>query len=156
MATLAVAGTAANLYADAKSAKAQEAAIREQLAALEAESRETETAEVNDRLRAMRKEQARVRVAAGEAGLQLGGSIELILKDSLMQAGLSNERSRANANRERVSGRAEANSMLSRVSSPTALGAGLQLTTAGVSGWSSGRRIQISRENTAKQIGRGS
>ncbi|MFN3582778.1 hypothetical protein [Phenylobacterium sp.] len=156
LATLAVAGTAASLYTQARSAAAQEEAIREQLAMVEAEALDTETAEVNDRLRAMRKEQARTRVAAGEAGLQLGGSIELLLKDSLMQAAVSRERTSQNAERERMSARAEANSMLSRVERPTALGAGLQLVSSGVSGWSTGKSIAISRENAAKQIGRGS
>lgn len=155
LATVAVASTAASIYSQAKTAKWQEQAARDQLALIEEQSQDTQAAEINDRLRAMRKEQARTRVAAGEAGLQLGGSIEMLLKDSVMQAGLSVERSNTNAERDRQSARAEANSMLSRIDRPTALGAGLQLASAGASAWASGSSIAIRRKAAAEQIGRG-
>lgn len=139
----------------------QEAAIREQLAALEDEINETESAEVNDRLRTARKEQARIKVAAGEAGLQLGGSVSLLLTDSLMQAELSNDRTDENAERQLHAGRREANSMLSRVSAPTVLGgivnAGMEAAKGGLQGYAmaggfkvpaaSAKSAQISRVN---------
>lgn len=145
MTALAVAGTAASVVSQVQSAKRQEAAIRDQLATTQNEINDKASAEVNDRLREARREQARIKVAAGEAGLKLGGSIDLLLQDSLMQAGLSNERTIGNQERELTAARAEANSMLSRVEKPTILGAGLQLATAGMNGWSSGKSMQISR-----------
>lgn len=155
MTILAVTTTAAGIYTANKAADAQEAAIRDQLANLEEESVKTEVAEVNDRLRAMRKEQGRAKAAAGEAGLQLGsGSIETLLKDSLMQTTLGNAGTHLNAGRERRAGRSEANSMLSRIQKDTALGAGLKLASAGVSGWNAGASIQIKRDQIAQQAGR--
>lgn len=152
---LAVASTAATIYSANRAADAQEAAIRDQLSMLEAESVTTETADVNEHLRAMRKEQARIRVAAGEAGLQLGsGSIETLLKDSMMQTSLAASNTRLNAERDRRAARAEANRGLSGIQKDTFLGAGLKLASAGVSGWSQGSSLQISRERAAAQAGR--
>lgn len=153
---LAVASSAATIYSANKAASAQEAAIREQLALLEEESVKTETADVNEHLRAMRKEQARIRVAAGEAGLQLGsGSIETLLKDSMMQTSLAASNTRLNAERDRRAARAEANSSLSSIQKDTLLGAGLKIASAGVSGYSQGRALQITRNNNATAAGRG-
>ena len=154
MAALAITTTAATIYTQNKAASAAEAAIREQLSVAEREITNQEVAEVNDRLRQARKEQARIKVAAGEAGLQLGGSIELLLKDSLMQAQLARERIGMNATAQRHNVRAEANSMLSRIQKDTALGAGLKLASAGVSGWSQGQSLQIARDRIATEAGR--
>lgn len=154
MTILAVTTTAASIYSANKLADNQEAAIREQLESLEDESRKTESAETNDRLRAMRKEQARTKVAAGEAGLQLGGSIEALLKDSLMQTSLAGERIGLNNERDRRAGRAEANSMLSNIQKDTALGAGLKLASAGSSAWNTGQSIKIARAGAGQSAGR--
>lgn len=145
MTTLAVASTAAGIVSQVQSAKRQEAAIREQLAFTEEEINAKASGEVNDRLREARREQARIKVAAGEAGLKLGGSIDLLLQDSLMQAGLANERTLGNRERELRAARQEANSMLSRVEKPTLLGAGLQLASAGMQGYAAGTSMQINR-----------
>lgn len=145
MTGLAVASAAASVVTQVRAAKKQEAAIRDQLAQSEREINNKATAEINERQRAARREQARIKVAAGQAGLQLGGSIDLLLKDSLMQAGLAEERIEENRTTELRGVRSEANSMLSRVESPTLLGAGLQLAQAGVSGYSAGKSLQIAR-----------
>lgn len=155
MTTLAIASTAASIVGEVKSAKRQEAAIREQLAATEAEVNTKASAEVNDRLREARREQARVKVAAGEAGLKLGGSIDLLLMDSMMQAGLSNERTLGNRERELRAARSEANSMLSRVERPTLLGAGLRLASAGMQGYASGQSMKLNRQTAERNAGRG-
>ncbi len=153
MAAVAITSTAASIYTSNKAASAANKAIAAQLANTETEINKAETAEINDRMRAARKEQARIKVAAGEAGLQLGGSIELLLKDSLMQSQLSQERTRMNAQSQREAARAEANSMYSRNPKQTALGAGLQLASAGVNGWASGQSMQISREAADRAAG---
>ena len=153
--SLAVATTAAGIVSEVRAAKSQTKAITTQLATTNKQIDQKATAELNDRQRAARREQARVKVAAGEAGLQLGGSIDLLLKDSLMQAGLAAERTNQNADNERLNATAEANSMLSRVESPTILGAGLRLATAGMQGYASGSNLQINRTNAQRQAAAG-
>lgn len=152
---LTTATAAGGVYANNKGVSAQDKALREQLVNIEAEAGVTATSEVNDNLRAMRKEQARTRVAAGEAGLQLGsGSIEGILKDSLMQAGLATSATRLNQTRTNSSSTAETNSRLSQLQKDSALGAGLKIGSAAISGYASGKSIQISRTATATAAGR--
>lgn len=151
MTSLAVASTAASIVSQVRGAKAQEAAIRDQLQAAEQETNSKAVAEINERQRAARREQARIKVAAGQAGLQLGGSIDTLLQDSLMQAGLAEERITDNRDTELRNTRREANSMLSRVESPTLLGAGLQLASSAVSGYSAGKSLQLARAGTASK-----
>jgi len=132
-----VAGTAANIVASAKTAKAQERAIRNQMAVAREETRQVATAELFDQMRASRREQARIRTSAGEAGLSLAsGSIEALLMDSAMQLELQNDRTLANMESRHRANVQEAESMLSQVQKPTALGAGLQLAAAGAQAWS--------------------
>ena len=147
MTVAAVATAAAGVVTQVQAAKRQEAAIRDQLAISQKEIDNKATAELNDRQRAARREQARIRVAAGQAGLQLGGSIDSLLQDSLMQAGLAGERTLDNRAAEQRNVAAEANSMLSRVERPTLLGAGLQIANAGMNGYSQGKSMQIARRN---------
>jgi hypothetical protein len=150
-----IAQTAASIVTEVKSAKANEKAIREQLVVAEKEVNDKATAEVNDRQRAARREQARIRVAAGQGGLQLGGSIETLLQDSLMQSGLAEERLNDNRTNELANVRSEANSMLSRIERPTILGAGLRLATAGMQGYSAGQSLKIQRANAATNAAKG-
>lgn len=145
MIALSVATTAASIVGEVKAAKKQEAAIREQLAESITQVDDKAVGELNDRQRAARREQGRMKVAAGEAGLQLGGSIDLLLKDSLMQSGLSAERTTGNRENELKNVTAEANSALSRVETPTLLGAGLRLASAGAQGYASGTSMQLNR-----------
>ncbi len=148
MTALAVASTAASIVTETKAAKVQEKAIRSQLEQTNLEINQKASAEVNDRQRATRREQARIKVAAGEAGLQLGGSIDLLLQDSLMQGGLSNARTMQNRENELLNANAEANSMLSKTESPTILGAGLRLATAGAQGYAQGSSMALKRTTT--------
>ncbi|WP_109798678.1 virion core protein, T7 gp14 family [Novosphingobium meiothermophilum] len=84
------------------------------------------TAEINNRLREMRREQSRIQVAAGEAGLSLSsGSIETLLMDSAMQAELSNKTSLANRESRRAASDAETASKF--ISTPSTLTAGLMI-----------------------------
>ncbi|WP_343698847.1 hypothetical protein [Caulobacter sp.] len=139
MATIAVVSTAAQVITEVQAAKAQKKAITAQLAEAEGEIRTAETADLNDRAREARREQARIKVAAGEAGLQLGsGSLEAMLLDSVMQQELAGERTSLNAENQLHAARAEANSQYSRVSQPTLLGAGLRIAVSGVSGYAAG------------------
>lgn len=128
MTTLAVVGAATETIGQMQSAKAQQKAIDAQLATTQQEIRVAQTAELNERQRTARKEQARIKVAAGEAGLNIGGSVEALLRDSLMQNQLATERTNLNAESQQRAAAAEANSMSSRIQSPTILGAGLRIT----------------------------
>ena len=147
MIALAVASTAASIVGEVKAAKTQTAAVHEQLAEVKNQIDQKTGAEINERQRAARREQGRTKVAAGEAGLQLGGSIDLLLKDSAMQAGLSEERSMDNRNNDVIAANREATSALSKIESPTILGAGLRIATAGMQGYDRGNTMKINRRN---------
>jgi hypothetical protein len=145
MIALSVATTAASIVGEVQAAKSQTAAIHEQLAEVTQQVDQKAGAEINERQRAARREQGRMKVAAGEAGLQLGGSIDLLLKDSAMQAGLSEERTLDNRNNDIIAANREATSALSKVESPTILGAGLRLASSAAQGYSAGNSMVISR-----------
>ncbi|PXA96802.1 hypothetical protein DMC18_00635 [Caulobacter sp. D5] len=152
MTVVSVATTAASVISEVKAAKAQNAAIADQLANSEAEIKSAESAELNERARAARREQARIKVAAGESGVQLGsGSIEALLLDSVTQQQLAGERTQMNAETQQRAAVAEANSMYSRVQSPTLLGAGLRLASAGLQGYSAGTSLEIARKGASKK-----
>lgn len=129
---------AANVVAQTKTANAQTKAINEQRTVVREENRQAASAELFDRMRAGRREQGKIRAAAGEAGLSLssGGSIENILLDSAMQTEMATDRTIANMESRHRANEADANSMLSRIQKPTALGAGLQIASAATSSWS--------------------
>jgi hypothetical protein len=136
-----------------ESADAQADAVRAQLKIQQEEKRATATAEINDRLRDMRREQARIKVAAGEAGLQLGGSIDLLLKDSLMQQELFEDRVQQNLRYGQRSTQSEADSMLSRIDTVTLGEAALGATSSYAN---MGGSFQIPRSNPATSGGVGS
>jgi hypothetical protein len=133
---LTVASTGASIIGQAQAAKAQTKAY---IAAQETQSeeiRKQQTTEMFDQDRAARREQARIRTASGEAGLSLSsGSVEGLLMDSVTQAEMARDRSLANAESRQLASRSETNSALSNISSPTLLGAGLQLGGAAVKAW---------------------
>lgn len=133
---VAVVGTGSQMIAQAKMAKAQNKAIKNQLAVNNEEARQEATGELFDQMRATRREQSRIRAAAGEAGLSTtSGNIEALLNDSAMQGGLQGARTLANQESRTRANVAEATSMYSQVEKPTALGAGLQIAAAGASAW---------------------
>ena len=138
-----VASTTASVIGQAKAAKAQAKALNDQFAAVAEENRLAASAEMFDRDRAARREQARIRTAAGEAGLALSsGAIEHLLLDSAMQNELANQRSLANRESRDAAALAETTSMMSRVQKPTPLGAGLQIGSSAVSAWTGIREAQ--------------
>jgi hypothetical protein len=140
-----MASTAASVVSQVSAANAQNKAIEAQTQQSYEQIAKQQGAEETDRARAARKEQARIKVAAGESGLQLGGSIEQLLMDSQMSTGLANERTSLNADNARASTGAEANRMFSQVQKPTLLGAGLQIGMAGLGGFASGTSLQLAR-----------
>ncbi|MFY7954379.1 MAG: virion core protein, T7 gp14 family [Armatimonadaceae bacterium] len=142
MTALAVTSAAAGVVSQVKAAKAQQRAINEQYAEVVQQNNESATSQLNERLREQRREQGRIKVAAGESGLQLSGSIAGLLQDSLMQAGMAEDAINVNRDNANIAAGREAGSMMSRVEQPTVLGAGLQLASAGMQGYSAGVNIQ--------------
>lgn len=107
-------------------AKATNRALNAQNALRKEEIDEATTAQVNDRLREMRREQSRIMVASGEAGLSLNsGGVEALLLDSAQQAELANDRSLANRESRKLASDAETQANMQ--SKYTPLGAGLKI-----------------------------
>lgn len=128
--------TGAQMVGQAKMAKAQNKAIKNQLAVTNEEARQEATGELFEQMRASRREQGRIRAAAGEAGLSLSsGSIEALLSDSQMQGEFKNDVTLANQESRTRANVAEATSMYSQVEAPSALGIGLNMAAAGASAW---------------------
>jgi hypothetical protein len=135
-AAIAVASAAAGSMAQIKSAKAQTAAINAQQKVVREENRQVASAELFDEMRATRREQAKIRTTAGEAGLSLtSGSVEGLLMDSAMQGEMSRDRVLANLESRNTAAYAETSSALSRIQKPTALGVGLNVANAAAQGW---------------------
>nr|WP_127711109.1 hypothetical protein [Novosphingobium umbonatum] len=139
-----------------QSAEAQQAAIRNQQEAASTQIAKQEQAQTNDRLRAARQEDSRIRVAAGEAGLSLGSqSIETMLMNNQMQTGLGVERIGLNADNQNENNTAEANAALSRAATPSALSAGLQLGLSGYQGFKAGENLKLQKSLASTKIAAG-
>lgn len=148
LAVVSTVGTVGQVVAASKTAKAQEKSIRLQHERVAEENRDAASAEMFDQMRAARREQAKIRTAAGEAGLGLnGGSIEGLLFDSAMQMELQGSRTMANLESRNASNDADAESMLSQIQKPTLLGAGLQVAGAAASGFAGiqNSKLQVKR-----------
>lgn len=130
-------------------AKAANAALNQQNTVRKQEVDKAATAEINARLREMRREQSRIMVAAGEAGLSLqSGSVESLLMDSAMQAELANDASLANRESRKLASDAETQSRMQ--AKTTLLGAGLRIGLA-AGGAAMG---QSARTNAATEAGK--
>lgn len=129
-AALIAAGTqAVGIVASNQMAKAQNRALQQQNDLRKKEIDKAATAEINARLREMRREQSRIMVAAGEAGLSLqSGSVETLLLDSIQQAELANDVSLANRESRKLASDAETQSRMQ--AKTTLLGAGLRIGLA--------------------------
>lgn len=144
---LAIATTAASVVSQSQMAKAETRRIKAQLARREAEIDTNTTAEINARLREKRREQGRIEVAAGQAGLNLqSGSVEALLMDSAMQAELANDTSMANRESRKAAARDEAQAAVPF--RPTALGAGLQIALAGGNAYMGSRATSMRQQRT--------
>jgi hypothetical protein len=133
--------------AQIKTANAQTKAINNQQMVVREENRQVASSELFDTMRATRREQAKIRTTAGEAGLSMAsGSIEGLLMDSAMQGEMSQDRILANLESRNSAAQAETASALSRIQKPTALGVGLNIANAAAGGWA-----DISKANLAKK-----
>lgn len=130
LAIAAAVSTTISVVGEMKAAKAQNRAISSALQTQQDELTKQKSADLNENLRLGRKEAARIRVAAGESGLSLTGSVNQLLVDNQMNTTLQNERADLNSELKQAGAVADANSAYSRVQAPTVLGAGLQIATS--------------------------
>lgn len=151
IAATAVASSVVSLVGQSQAASAQRDAINQALGQANQQIAQQKQAEENDRLRAARQEDSRIRVAAGEAGLSLGSqSIEMMLLNNQMQTGLADERIGLNADLKRQSALAEAQQQMASTSTPNFLGAGLRVGLAGLDGFIQGKHLQALRDPASK------
>lgn len=129
-AALIAAGTqAVSIIATNQAVKANNKAVQASNALRKEQIDKAATSEINQRLREARREQSRIMVAAGEAGLSLqSGGVESLLLDSIMQAELANDTSLANRESRKLASDAQARENLQ--SKTTLLGAGLRIGLA--------------------------
>lgn len=148
-ALIAAGTTAVGVIASNQQAKAYNRALEQQNTVRKTEIDKAATAEINARLREMRREQSRIMVAAGEAGLSLqSGGVEALLLDSLQQAELANDTSLANRESRKLASDAETQSRMQ--ARTTLLGAGLQIGLA-----AGGAAMEAAqRRNAAIEAGR--
>lgn len=151
---ISVASTIGGQVAANKSAKAQVKAINNQRALVREETRREATNDLFDQMRDMRRQQGRIRSAAGEAGLSLSsGAVEGLLYDTAMQMELQGDRTLANMESRHTANESEAASMMSRIQKPTALGAGLQIAAAGLSAYSGAQAAKITKDKGVAPTG---
>jgi hypothetical protein len=141
IAALSIASTAASLYAQNQTAKAQQASIAQQASSEREEVYAQAEEELGQRIRQQRERRERTRVAAGESGAlgaSFAASINQSLQDQNMDAALIQKNS---AFQQRgIDDRASV--ALSQIRDPSALEAGLQIASAGMSGYRTGLGIQ--------------
>ena len=151
LAYVAIASSAVSVYAQHQTAKAQRDQINSQAETQREEEYESSEEELGQRIRASRERRGRARVAAGESGAMgasFAASINQSLVDTDMDAALIAKQS-AFAQRG-IDDRA--NVALSQIRDPSALEAGLQIASAGASGYRTGLGIQELRSAEVKDI----
>jgi len=148
---ISIATTAVSIYAQSETAKAQKAQIGAQQEHEREEVAEAAEEELGQRIRASRERRARARVAAGESGAlgaSFAASINQSLTDENMDAALIAKKSAFT--QRGIDDRA--NTALSQIRSPSALEAGLQIATAGISGYQTGLGIEKLQTAEPKNI----
>lgn len=141
LAGLSIASTVASLGAQTIAANAQEDAITAQRRAQAEELQSRAETNLGERVKQARKERARLRVAAGEAGVG-GASFEAAMRDSFAQQNQDAaliQKNLAFADRASAS---RARSAMASINKPNALTAGLQIAGAGYSGYYQGKQIE--------------
>jgi hypothetical protein len=147
---ISLASSAVGLYAQSETAKAQGKQIRTQAESEREEVAEAAEEDLGQRIRASRERRARARVAAGESGAlgaSFAASINQSLADQSMDAALVSKK--AAFTQRGIDDRAA--TALSGIRSPSALEAGLQLATAGISGYQTGLGIEALRTAEPKE-----
>ena len=97
--------------------------------------------QLGERVKQARRERARLRVAAGEAGVG-GGSVSAQLRDSFAQQNQDAATIARNARFADRASEARTESAFAQIDRPNLLTAGLQIATAGYSGYSQGLQLE--------------
>lgn len=145
MTTLAVASTGISLYAQHESAEAQADAIEAQEANEREEARERAEEEIGQRVRQAREARARALVAAGESGA-MGQSFAVAMNQALQDQDMDTALVSKNLAHQQRAISDKANTARSQIRDPSAIEAGLQLATAGVSGYNTGLSLEARRK----------
>lgn len=146
MTALAIASAGASAYGQLQGANAQVAAANEAAAAQAEEVEAQQSQQAGERIRAARREAARARVAAGEAGVA-GNSFEAQLRQSF---GAANQDIAVIAKQGGFTERSINTNLRSNTAGTrgiTPLSTGLQIASAGASGYASGLQIRQARED---------
>jgi len=151
LAALSIASTAASMYAQHGQAKAQARGIKTQQEHAREEVAEAAEEDLGQRIRASRERRARARVAAGESGA-LGASFAASINQSLTDMDMDAALVSKNAAFAQRGIDDRANTALSQIRDPSALEAGLQIASAGVSGYNAGLGIENLRSATPKHV----
>ena len=131
---LTVATTATTAFTTIKNAKTQEAQLKLNSEIQEGQIDDAASQTANEESRRARREQARLRVAAGGSGLSLTSkSVAAQLLDSIKQSKNNQTVNQRNRNTRQTTRQAETSSLLNSVSRPSLLQAGLQIGSAGFS-----------------------
>lgn len=138
---LSIASAAVGVYAQQQTAKAQTRAIRSQQENEREEAHEAAEEQLGQRIREQREARARARVAAGESGA-LGASFAAQINQSLADQDMDAALIQKNAAFAQRGIDDRANTALAGIRSPSALEAGLQITTAGIQGYNAGLSLQ--------------
>jgi hypothetical protein len=152
LAYMSVASAAVGVYAQHQSAKAQRDAINAQQENEREEVHAQAEEELGQRIRTARERRARARVAAGESGA-LGASFAASINQSLADTDYDAAIVAKNSAFAQRGIEDRANVALSQIRDPSALEAGLQIATAGISGYQTGLGIENLRDAAAS--GRG-
>lgn len=147
MTVLFIATTGVSLYSQQQTAKAQTEAIEAQSANERTEAGEAAEEELGSRIKESREKRARARVSAGESGA-LGASFAAQMNQSLQDESMTAAliQKQVAFSQRAISDRTS--TALAGIRSPSALEAGLQIASAGASGYNAGLSIQERKAKT--------
>lgn len=146
VAYLSIASAAVGTYAAVEQADYQSDLIGVQAENERRETLERNEEEVGQRVRLAREKRGRARVAAGESGA-LGASFAAAMNQSLQDQDNDVALISKNVAFSQRATDDRANSALGSIRDPSALEAGLNIASAGVSGYSTGLSLQAKRDD---------
>lgn len=149
LAVIAIASSAASVYGQYQSGKAQVKAINQQNEQQAQEIADAASQEMFERGRLARRERGQMRAAASEAGISLGsGSFLAALQASAFNQYNDSGLILQNEKNQQLARDARARSLMSQIQMPTALSAALQIGAAGVSTYAGAKNAQTAASKT--------
>jgi hypothetical protein len=145
LAIMAMASTAASTAGQMSQARATQKALGQQREAQAEEINAQVSQKAGDRVEAARAERARLRVAAGEAGVS-GNSFEAQIMDTVMQQEEDIGRVMMGGEFQQRASEVNYKSAMAQNRGPSPLAAGLNIASSGASGYATGLQIKTMRE----------